>query len=251
MSEDARVRLVRWGLIAAALVALEVVPRLGLVNPIALVPLSEMVWQLWLLISDGILGSHIARTLTSIVAAGAAAVITGLPLGVLLWRVPRVQRVLQPYMTTYYAIPIFAFYPLFIAIFGLSAVPVIIIAWAWAVVAIVINTVLGLNEVPEVLVKVGRSLRLSPRRMFTQIYFPAAVPYIFTGLKLAASYTVIGVVASEFIQAEEGVGWFVGFSYNNFAIQNMYAAILLILAFAVVVNSLLLRLERRLHGRQA
>ena len=97
MSEDARVRLVRWGLIAAALVALEVVPRLGLVNPIALVPLSEMVWQLWLLISDGILGSHIVRTLTSIVVAGAAAVVTGLPLGVLLWRVPRVHRVLQPY----------------------------------------------------------------------------------------------------------------------------------------------------------
>ena len=44
---------------------------------------------------------------------------------------------------------------------------------------------------------------------------------------------MIGVIASEFIQAESGVGWFVGFSYNNFAIQNMYAAILLILAFAV------------------
>jgi NitT/TauT family transport system permease protein len=251
VSEDARVRAVRWGLIAAFLVALEVIPRLGLVNPIALVPLSEMVWQLWLLISDGILGSHIARTLTSIVVAGAAAVVTGLPLGVALWRLERVRRVLQPYLTTYYAIPIFAFYPLFIAIFGLSAWPVIVIAWAWAVVAIVLNTVIGLNEVPEVLVKVGRSLRLSPWRMFTRVYFPAATPYVFTGFKLAASYTVIGVIASEFIQAEAGVGWFVGFSYNNFAIQNMYAAILLILAFAVLVNSLLLRLERRLYGRQA
>jgi NitT/TauT family transport system permease protein len=245
-----KVRAVRWGLIALALLLLELIPRLGLVNPIALVPLSEMVWQLWLLLSDGILGSHILRTLTSIVAAGALAVVTGLPLGVLLWRLDRVKRVLAPYMTTYYAIPIFAFYPLFIAVFGLSAMPVIIIAWAWAVVAIALNTMIGLDEVPEVLVKVGRSLRLSGWRMFTRIYFPAATPYIFTGFKLGASYTVIGVIASEFIQAEEGVGWFVGFSYNNFAIQNMYAAILLILAFAIVVNSLLLRLERRLYGRQ-
>ena len=251
MSEAARVRAVRWGLIAAFLVALEVVPRLGLVNPIALVPLSEMVWQLWLLISDGILGEHIVRTLVSIVVAGAAAVVTGLPLGVLLWRLERTRKVLQPYLTTYYAIPIFAFYPLFIAIFGLGAWPVIIIAWAWSVVAIVLNTVIGLAEVPPVLVKVGRSLRLSPWRMFTRIYFPAATPYVFTGLKLAASYTVIGVIASEFIQAESGIGWFVGFSYNNFAIQNMYAAILLILAFAILVNSLLLRLERRIYGRQA
>ncbi len=246
-----KVRAVRCGIIVLALVAIEVIPRLDLVDPIALVPLSEMVWQLWLLISDGILLSHIVRTLTSIVVAGTLAVVTGLPLGVLLWRLERTRKVLQPYLTTYYAIPIFAFYPLFIAIFGLSAWPVIIIAWAWAVVAIVLNTVIGLDEVPEVLVKVGRSLRLSRRDMFTRIYFPAATPYIFTGFKLAASYTVIGVIASEFIQAEAGVGWFVGFSYNNFAIQNMYAAILLILVFAIALNSLLLRLERRMYGRQA
>ena len=62
---------------------------------------------------------------------------------------------------------------------------------------------------------------------------------------------MIGVVASEFIQAESGLGWFVGFSYNNFAIQNMYAAILVILALAALLNALLLRLERRLYGRQA
>ena len=250
MSENRRVRLVRWAIVLAGLAALEVVPRLGLVDPLALVPLSEMVSQLWLLISDGILGTHIAKTLTEIVVAGGLAVLTGLPLGVALWRAPRVRQVLQPYLTTYYAIPIFAFYPLFIAVFGLGVMPVIIIAWAWAVVAIVLNTVIGLNEVPDVLVKVGRSLRLSPWRLFRQVYFPAATPHIFTGLKLAASYTIIGVIASEFIQAESGLGFFVGYSYNNFAIQNMYAAILLILAFAVVVNSALLALERRLYGRR-
>ena len=250
MTEDQRVRAVRWWLIGAFLLLLEVVPRLGLVNPIALVPLSEMVWQLWLLISDGILADHILRTLSSIVAAAVLAVLTGLPLGVLLWRLETTRRILQPYLTTYYAIPIFAFYPLFIAVFGLGSWPVIIIAWAWAVVAIVLNTVIGLDSVPEVLVKVGRSLRLSNWRMFTRIYFPAATPHIFTGFKLAASYTVIGVIASEFITAEKGLGFFVGFSYNNFAIQNMYAAILLILLFAIAVNSGLLALERRLYGRQ-
>ena len=89
MSEAGRVRRCAGGLIAPFLALLEIVPRLGLVNPIALVPLSEMVWQLWLLLTDGILGAHIVRTLTSIVAAGALAVVTGLPLGVLLWRLER------------------------------------------------------------------------------------------------------------------------------------------------------------------
>ncbi len=126
-----------------------------------------------------------------------------------------------------------------------------LIAWAWAVVAVVLNTVIGLNEVSPVYVKVGRSLDLSRWKLFTRVYFPAATPYIFTGFKLAASYSVIGVVASEFIQAEQGLGWFVGFSYNSFAITNMYAGILLILLFAIVANSLLLRVERHIHGRRA
>jgi NitT/TauT family transport system permease protein len=251
MSEAARIRLTRWGLVALGLLAIELLPRLGIVDRLSLVPLTEMVRQLWLLVSDGILLPHVARTLVAILAAGAAAAVTGLPLGVLLWRARRVRRVLQPYLTTYYAIPIFAFYPLFIAIFGLGAWPVIIIAWAWSVVAIVLNTVIGLSSVAPVLVKVGRSLGLSRLRLFTKVYFPAATPFIFTGFKLAASYSVIGVVASEFIQAEKGLGWFVGFSYNSFAITNMYAGIVLVLVFAVVINALLLRLEQRFYGRQA
>ena len=251
MSEEARVRVARWGIVLAGLALLEIVPRLGLVNPISLVPFSDMVSTLWTLTFDGTLGPHILTTLGAIAAAGAAAVITGLPLGIFLWRAEGVRRVLQPYLTTYYAIPIFAFYPLFIAVLGLTTWPIVLIAWAWAVVAVVLNTVIGLNEVAPVYVKVGRSLDLSRWKLFTRVYFPAATPYIFTGFKLAASYSVIGVVASEFIQAEQGLGWFVGFSYNSFAITNMYAGILLILLFAIVVNSLLLRVERHIHGRRA
>jgi NitT/TauT family transport system permease protein len=251
VSEAAKVRLTRWGIVLAALAALEIVPRLGLVNPISLVPLSDMVTTLWTLATDGTLGPHILTTLGAIAAAFAASIVTGVPLGIVLWRAVRVRHVIQPYLTTYYAIPIFAFYPLFIAVFGLGAWPVVLIAWAWAVVAVVLNTVIGLNEVSPVYVKVGRSLGLSRTRMFSRVYFPAATPYIFTGFKLAASYSVIGVIASEFIQAEQGLGWFVAFSYNSFAITNMYAGIVLILVFAVAVNSLLLRVEQRIYGRRA
>ena len=68
-------------------VLLEIIPRLGLVNPIALVPLSEMVWQLWLLLSDGILGdAHRAHADARSSPRAPLAVVTGLPLGVLLWR---------------------------------------------------------------------------------------------------------------------------------------------------------------------
>ena len=121
-----------------------------------------MVWQLWLLLSRRHpRRAHRAHADARSSPRARSPWSPGLPLGVLLWRLETTRRILQPYLTTYYAIPIFAFYPLFIAIFGLGSMPVIIIAWAWAVVAIILQTVIGLDTVPEVLVKVGRSLNLS------------------------------------------------------------------------------------------
>jgi NitT/TauT family transport system permease protein len=57
---------------------------------------------------------------------------------------------LNPYLTSYYALPVFAFYPVLIAILGVNARPIIAISWAWAVVAVVINTLAGFQQVPAV-----------------------------------------------------------------------------------------------------
>jgi NitT/TauT family transport system permease protein len=243
----ASVRLTRWAVIIAAVAALEVVPRVGLGDAITLIPLSRIVPEFFELLSDGELTPHLLSTGGAFVLSFLLAGVTGVPLGYLLWRYEPLKRTLDPYLTTYYAIPIFAFYPLLLAIFGFNILPVVVISWAWAVVAVVLNTAIGFGEVPRVFVKVGQSMNLSRWQLLSRIFFPAAVPYVFTGLKLGMVYSLIGVIASEFVLSTQGLGYLVSYNYTNFRTAAMYSAMFLILFLAILLNWALNSIERRLY----
>ena len=248
MSEATKVRLTRWAVILGAIAALEIFPRVGFGDAITLIPLSEIVPELFELLIGGELTEHLLATGGAFFLSFMLAAITGVPLGYLLWRYSIVKRTLDPYLTTYYAIPIFAFYPLLLAILGFNIWPIVAISWAWAVVAVVLNTSIGFGEVPRVLVRVGQSMNLSRWQILTRIFFPAATPYIFTGLKLGMVYSLIGVIASEFVLSTRGLGYLVSYSYTNFQTAAMYSAMFLILALAILLNWALNSIERRLYS---
>ena len=243
----ASVRLTRWAVIIVAVAALEIVPRAGLGDAITLIPLSRIVPEFFELLADGELIPHLLSTGGAFVLSFLLAGVTGVPLGYLLWRYEPLKRTLDPYLTTYYAIPIFAFYPLLLAIFGFNILPVVVISWAWAVVAVVLNTAIGFGEVPRVLIKVGQSMNLSRWQLLSRIFFPAAVPYVFTGLKLGMVYSLIGVIASEFVLSTRGLGYLVSYNYTNFRTAAMYSAMFLILFIAILLNWALNSIERRLY----
>jgi len=241
------VRLTRWAVILIAIVALELIPRSGFGDAITLIPLSKIVPEFLELLTDGELTPHFLATGGAFVLSFLLAGITGVPLGFLLWRYRLLKRTLDPYLTTYYAIPIFAFYPLLLAILGFNILPIVVIAWAWAVVAVVLNTAIGLGEVPRVFIKVGQSMNLSRWRILSRIFFPAAVPHVFTGLKLGMVYSLIGVIASEFVLSTSGLGYLVSYNYTNFRTAAMYSAMFLILLLAILLNWSLNTIERRLY----
>lgn len=243
----ASVRLTRWAVIIAAVAALEIVPRSGLGDAITLIPFSRIVPEFFELLADGELTPHLLSTGGAFVLSFLLAGVTGVPLGYLLWRYEPLKRTLDPYLTTYYAIPIFAFYPLLLAIFGFNILPVVVISWAWAVVAVVLNTAIGFGEVPRVLIKVGQSMNLSRWQLLSRIFFPAAIPYVFTGLKLGMVYSLIGVIASEFVLSTQGLGYLVSYNYTNFRTAAMYSAMFLILFLAILLNWALNSIERRLY----
>jgi NitT/TauT family transport system permease protein len=242
-----RVLVARVVLVAMVLAVVEVAPRAGLVDPLTLVPLSEMVTQLGFMLGAGTLTPHLTATGSMVVAAFLLACVSGLLGGYMLWRSPRTFRVLDPYLTSYYAMPFFAFYPVLVAIFGLSRTPIVLIAWAWAVVAVVVGTVGGLRKIPVVYHKVASVYRLSRWQAFRKVYVPAAAPLVFNGVKLALSYSIIGVIASEFILAPNGLGWLVSYNYENFAVAQMYAVMLLIVVLTVVLTSVIGLVQRRIQ----
>jgi NitT/TauT family transport system permease protein len=249
-----RVGLIRIAVIVAMIGALELACRTGLIRHQTIIAPSEMATSLYALLASGAINADIERTLGIIVIVIALSIVLGFALGLVIHALPRLREALDPLFATYYAVPIFIFYPVLIAIFGLSPIPIVLIGVATAVVAMIIATLNGLDRVPRVLTKVARVHRLDAVTTAMTLQLPAAAPYLFTGVKLSVSYGFIAVIAAEFILSPAGLGRDIADAYSDFNNRRMYALILFLLIIATVVNTVLHALdvrwaERRSGGR--
>lgn len=245
-----RVGWIRLGVIAAAVALLEAACRLGLIDRRVVIPPSDMAAELYRLLVSGQLNDMMARTFGIVILAVALAVILGFALGLAIHALPRVRAALDPFFATYYAVPIFIFYPVMVAIFGLSVIPILLMGIASAIVAMVIATLNGLDRVPRVLGKVARVHRMGRLETALRLKLPAAAPHLFTGVKLAMSYGFIAVIASEFILAPAGLGRLIADAYADFNNPRMYALMLLLVIVATLVNMVLHALDQRWAERR-
>jgi NitT/TauT family transport system permease protein len=236
MTRIGRIRLI---VIIAAIGALELACRTGLIDHRIVVPPSEMMTSLMGILASGDINSDIVQTLGVIAVAVALSVVFGFALGLSIHALPRLREALDPLFATYYAVPIFIFYPVLIAIFGLSLIPILLIGIATAIVAMIIATLNGLDRVPRVLTKVARVHRMGKLATAFRLQLPAAAPYLFTGVKLSVSYGFIAVIASEFILAPAGLGRDIADAYADFNNPRMYALMLFLLIIATFVNMVL------------
>jgi len=206
--------------------------------------------DLYRMLASGRMNGAILKTLGNTALALVLALAVGIATGALLHRFRALRDTLDPLFATYYAVPVFAFYPFFIVVFGLGDMPQILIAFMLGVVAVIVNTLNGLDRVPAVLLKTARIMRLSPIDTALRMTLPAAGPHLLTGAKLAVAYAFIGVIGSEFIMSRGGIGYEISFAYANFDNATMYPLILLILLASVLINGLLSRWEHRLLRRR-
>jgi NitT/TauT family transport system permease protein len=223
-------------LITLALIALmELVCRVGLVSPHSLIPPTEMAARLAQLLQQAQFWQAVGLTAQNIVFAMLAAVIVGFAVGTILHGLPRVRRAVEPMISSYYALPFFVLYPLFIVLFGMNSIPITFVGFLYAVMAMITGTLSGLDRVPRVLSKVSRTYRLGRIQEALLIKLPAAAPNVFTGGKLALGYAITGVIGSEFILSDSGLGYNIAYAYNNFDDRTMYALLLFVI---IVVSSL-------------
>ena len=245
-----KVGWLRLAVIIAAVGLLEVCCRTGVIDRRVVIPPSEMTDALVRLLISGQVNEQIALSFGLIIGAVAIAVVGGFILGVIIHALPRVRQALDPFFATYYAVPIFIFYPAMIPIFGLSSIPIMLMGVLTAIVAMVIATLNGLDRVPRVLTKVARVHRMGPVATALRLKLPAAAPYLFTGVKLAVSYGFIGVIASEFILAPAGLGRVISDAYSDFNNRHMYALMLLLVIVATVANMVLHVFDQRWAERR-
>jgi len=245
-----RVAWYRVLVIGALIALLEVLCLTGVIDKITMQAPHLIARDLVRMLVSGRMNGAIAKTLTNTVLALLLALGVGVIAGALLHRFRALRDTLDPLFATYYAVPVFAFYPFFIVVFGLGDLPQILIAFMLGVVAVIVNTLNGLDRVPVVLLKTARILRLSPVDTALRMTLPAAGPYIVTGVKLAVAYAFIGVIGSEFIMSRGGIGYEISFAYNSFDNATMYPLIVLILLASIAINAALSRWEQRLLARR-
>jgi NitT/TauT family transport system permease protein len=245
-----RIALYRLLVIVGVTLLLEALCLLKVIDRITMPPPHQILRDLATILMSGKLNAAIAKTMTNALIAVSLAIVVGVLTATLLHGYRSVRETLDPLFATYYAVPIFAFYPLLIVLLGLGDAPQIMIGFMLGVVAVVVNTLNGLDRVPAVLKKTARIQRMGTIETALKVTLPYAAPYVLTGAKLAVAYSLIGIIGAEFIMSRGGMGYEISFAYNNFDNATMYPLILLILLVSIAVNGALSRWEKVLLKRR-
>ncbi|HEY5064248.1 MAG TPA: ABC transporter permease [Xanthobacteraceae bacterium] len=188
------------------------------------------------LIESGDLVHDLAVSSVPFFAGLGAAVLIGVPLGIVMgWRV-RVGWALDPLMTIFYASPLVALAPLLVIFFGVGVAGKAIIVFSLAVFPFIFNACAGVRAVDRLLINVVRSLGGGEWDLYRKVIFPSVLPYVVAGARIAVGRALIGVLVGEFFAASEGIGFAISRFGDIFAIDRMFGCILTVMVIAVMLT---------------
>ncbi len=168
---------------------------------------------------------HVATSLKRVALGFSISAVCGILLGVLIGANRWAHRGLDPIFQVLRTVPPLAWLPISLAAFheaNPSALFVIFVTSIWP---IIINTAVGVRNLPDDYLNVARVLRLSPVEYFFKILLPATTPYIFTGLRIGIGMSWLAIVASEMLLGGVGVGFFIWDQYNASRISDIVVAL--------------------------
>ncbi|MFE9788740.1 ABC transporter permease [Nocardia salmonicida] len=224
----------------------ELAPRFGLVDEVFLPPFSTVVQAFFELAGNGQLAEHTSASLTRSVTGFSFALVIAVPVGIAIaWYKP-VSDFLNPVLELFRNTAALALLPVFVLILGIGETSKIALIGYATFFPILLNTITGVRTVDPLLVKSAVSLGFSPLRLFQKVILPAAIPSIFTGIRMAAAGSILVLIAAEMIGARAGLGYLITAAQQNFQIPQMYAGIVAISLIGLGFNFALVALERRL-----
>jgi NitT/TauT family transport system permease protein len=177
------------------------------------------------------------------IAAGTA---VGLLIGILVGRFPKVDVVLDPYISALFATPLVAVIPILIVALGFGFTAKVFIVAMFAFFPVAINTAAGVRGVPRDLDELARSFCSSEVAAWRDILVPGALPYIVTGIRLAVGRSLIAVVVAEFSTAVTGLGFLILTRSRRFEMAESLVPVVLLMITGFVLYTVLKRVEARL-----
>ncbi|MFQ5692207.1 MAG: ABC transporter permease [Nitrospinota bacterium] len=209
----------------------------------AILPTPLKIIDTIILRADLLLDHTWPTTIECLIGFGLA-VGTGVGLGILLALSRFVRNGIYPLIVAFQVVPKVALAPLFIVWFGLGTLSRTMLAFLIAFFPMVVNTFAGIESTDPIMIRMARAFSASRRQLFWKIEFPNALPYIFSGLKIGITFSVIGIIVAEFVTAQKGLGYLIVFAEGNVDTPMLMAALTVLSFVGVILYAAVIVLEK-------
>jgi NitT/TauT family transport system permease protein len=242
-----RLRSIALPLVAhsCVLLAWELVSRF-VVPPQFLPPPSAIARAFVTTTSSGELPRQLWQTTRVLLAGFGLAIVSGMAVGTAMGMFPTVRRMLDPYVSAFYAMPTVALVPLVIIWLGLGFEAKVFLTWLVAIFPIVINAQAGVASVPSAFIETARAFGCNRWQVFRRVILHAAVPFFVAGIRLGLGRALVGVIVAEMFTALTGLGYMIVLYGNTFRTAELFVPILVLALVSIVITNLIQRLERRI-----
>lgn len=224
----------------------EAAPRIGLVNILFISPPSVIFASMVDLTLSGELTTQTLSSLVRVFTGFGLALLVALPLGFMLggW-FKEFETSVNPLLQVLGQANPFTLFPVFMALLGIGEISKIAIIYWVCQWPILFNTVTGIKNVDPILIKMARTAGLSKLEMFWKVLLPASLPTVFTGIRMGAGFAFFMLIGAEMIGAHSGLGFMIIKAQGTFQIPKMYAGIVTVALLGIVINYVMLELEKR------
>ena len=206
---------------------------------------TEIVSRIVTWITDGTLAESLLFTMQAMLLGFAIGAVAGILLGLILGRADMLANVLDPFILAVYSLPKVALVPLFLLWFGIGLKTNTAIAALTVFFLVFFNTYSGARTVDQDLIDVVRLMGGTRRQVFRTVVVPSAMVWIFTGLRLAVPYALIGAIVGEIVASDRGLGFLIRRSAGFFDTAGVFAALAVLMIVSGGLNALVNKLESR------
>jgi NitT/TauT family transport system permease protein len=208
------------------------------------------IWEvLWGWISSGDILIHLQVTLTEMILGLVFGAVGGIAVGFVLGRVEWLAKLLDPIVTAIYSLPKVALAPLFILWFGVDLASKVVLTAVVCFFLVFYNTYAGVRDVDKDLVDVVRVMGGRRSDLLLKVVLPSAAAWIYTGLRLAVPYALIGAVVGEIVASNKGLGFLLARAAGTFNTAGTFAALFILMLIGTLLN-FMVDWSERITGRR-
>jgi NitT/TauT family transport system permease protein len=246
-----RILLARLGLLALVLAAWELLPRHGIVNPLLLPPLGDVLATLGELLQRGQVREALGVSAAEVMLAFVIAVPLGAALGVLIAENDYLGEVFKPMLFIVFAIPKSIFLPLFILAFGTGVQQKIAYAAFTTTFVVLMSASAAVESVKQDYLLVARSYGATRLQILSRVYVPSMLPILLETLRISMIFNFTGVLIAEMYASRTGIGHLIASWGENFQMKQLFAGVILLAAAAILFNEALRWMEARVSAWRA